>query len=186
MVMNVMESGIGKLDEGWKESRYQFFQMMEVIYDGSHYKGGPVKLDTAYPVTSMMLLYRFLHLHQNKPLFERLHSSYQKVQNSQRQALPFFRDNLTRFYWDVFLRYFNFGRGGPLKVKVEVPNFGDSRSEIYSVASITDWDFLGGEEGYGSSGEPAHAEKALTWVLEALHLYSFDLGLVSEKMGRGK
>ena len=28
MVMNVMESGFGKLDEGWKESRYQFFQMM--------------------------------------------------------------------------------------------------------------------------------------------------------------
>jgi hypothetical protein len=184
MVMNVMESGIGKLDEGWKESRYQFFQMIEVIYDGSHYKGGPVELDAAYPVTSMMLLYRFLHLHQNKPLFERLHSSYQKVQNSQRQALPFFRDNLTRFYWDVFLRYFNFGRGGPLKVKVEVPSFGDSRSEIYPVVNISDWELLRGEEGYVPIGEPTHAEKALTWVLEALHLYAFDLGLVSEKRVR--
>jgi hypothetical protein len=184
MVMNVMESGFGKLDEGWKESRYQFFQMMEVVYDGSHYKGSPVELDAAYPVTSMMLLYRFLHLHQNKPLFEQLQSSYHKVQNSQRQALPFFRDNLTRFYWDVFLRYFNFGRGGPLKVKVEVPSFGDSRSEIYPVVSITDWELLRGDEGYVPSGEPAHAEKALTWVLEALHLYAVDLELALEKRGR--
>jgi len=42
---------------------------------------------------------------------------------------------------------------------------------------------LRGEEGYVPSGEPDHAEKALTWVLEAMHLYSFDLGLMHEKGG---
>ncbi len=57
-----------------------------------------------------------------------------------------------------------------------IPSFGDSRSEIYSIASITDWEMLRGEEGYVSSGEPAHAEKALIWVLEAMNLYAFDLG----------
>ncbi len=180
MVMGIMESEIGKLEGEVKENRYQFFQMMEVIYDGSHYKGGPVERESAYPATSMMLLYRFLHMHQNKQLLEQLQSGYRRVQQSQRQALNIFRDNLTRFYWDIFLRYFNFGRGGPLKVKVEVPSFESSRSEIYPVASITDWEMLRGEEGYVPSGEPAHAEKALTWVLEAMHLYAFDLGLIHE------
>jgi hypothetical protein len=180
MVMGIMESEIGKLEEEVKENRYQFFQMMEVIYDGSHYKGGPVDRESAYPATSIMLLYRFLHMHQNKPLLEQLQTGYKKVLYSQRQALPFFRDNMTRFYWDVFLRYFNFGRGGSLKVKVEIPSFGDSRSEIYPVVTISDWEMLRGEEGYVPSGEPAHAENALTWVLEAMHLYAFDLGLVRE------
>jgi hypothetical protein len=184
MVMNIMESGIGKLEGEVKENRYQFFQMMEVIYDASHYQSGPVMRDSAYPATSMMLLYRFLHMHQNKPLLTRLQSGYTKVQQSQRQALNIFRDNLTRFYWDIFLRYFNFGRGGPLKVKVDVPSFDGSRSEIYPVVSITDWEMLRGEEGYVPAGEPDHAEKALTWVLEAMHLYAFDLGLVGEKRGR--
>jgi hypothetical protein len=184
MVMSIMESGIGKLEGEAKENRYQFFQMMEVIYDGSHYQGGPVERESAYPATSMMLLYRFLHMHQNKFFLEQLQSAYKKVQYSQRQALPLFRDNLTRFYWDVFLRYFNFGRGGSLKVKVEVPSFVDSRSEIYPVVTISDWEILRGEEGYVPSGEPAHAEKALAWVLEAMHLYAFDLGLAREKGGR--
>jgi len=181
MVMGIMESEIGKLEGKVKENRYQFFQMMEVIYDGSHYKGGPVERESAYPGTSIMLLYRFLHMHQNKALFDQLQAGYKKVLFSQRQALPFFRDNMTRFYWDVFLRYFNFGRGGPLKVKVEVPSFGDSRSEIYPVVTISDWEMLRGEEGYVPSGEPDHAEKALTWVLEAIHLYAFDLDFAREK-----
>jgi hypothetical protein len=180
MVMGIMESEIGKLEGEMKENRYQFFQMMEVIYDGSHYKDGPVERESAYPATSIMLLYRFLHMHQNKPFLEQLQAGYKKVLFSQRQALPFFRDNITRFYWDVFLRYFNFGRGGPLKVKIEVPTFGDSRSEIYPVVTISDWEMLRGEEGYVPGGEPDHAEKALTWVLEAMHLYAFDLGLARE------
>ncbi|MBI9051788.1 MAG: hypothetical protein JEZ00_20385 [Anaerolineaceae bacterium] len=180
MVMTVMEPGMEMFDEGWKEHRYRFFQMMEVIYDGSHYKNGPVERDAAFPVISLMLLYRFLHLHQNKPLLDRIQNGYKKVLYSQKQALPFFRDNLTRFYWDVFLRYFNFGRNGPLKVKVEIPNFNDVRSEIFPVVTITDWEFLRGEEGYIQAGEPDHAEKALSWVLEALHIHAFDLELIHE------
>lgn len=180
MVMGIMESEIGKLEGEVKENRYQFFQMMEVIYDGSHYKGGPVERESAYPATSIMLLYRFLHMHQNKQLLEQLQSGYRWVQQSQRQALNIFRDHLTRFYWDIFLRHFNFGRGGPLKIKVEVPTYESSRSEIYPEASITDWEMLRGEEGYVHSGEPAHAENALTWVLEAMHLYAFDLGLMND------
>lgn len=183
MVMGIMESEIGKLEGEVKENRSQFFQMMEVIYDGSHYKGGPVERESAYPATSIMLLHRFLHMHQNKPLLDQLQAGYKKVLFSQRQALPFFRDNITRFYWDVFLRYFNFGRGGPLKVKIEVPSFGDSRSEIYPVVTISDWEMLRGEDGYVPNGEPTHAENALSWVLEAMHLYAFDLGLVREKGG---
>jgi hypothetical protein len=96
----------------------------------------------------------------------------------------FFSAGSGRFVLNLLRRghgYFNFGRGGPLKVKVEVPTFESSRSEIYPVATITDWEMLRGEEGYVPSGEPAHAGKALTWVLEAMHLYAFDLGLVREK-----
>jgi hypothetical protein len=119
-------------------------------------------------------------MHQNKHLLEQLQSGYRWVQQSQRQALNIFRDHLTRFYWDIFLRHFNFGRGGPLKIKVEVPTFETSRSEIYPEASITDWEMLRGEEGYVPSGEPVHAEEALSWVMEAMHLYAFDLGLVRE------
>lgn len=186
MVMGIMESEIGKLEGEAKGNRYQFFQMMEVIYDGSHFKGGPVDRESAYPATSIMLLYRFLHMHQNKELLEQLHSGYKRVQQSQRQALNLFRDQLTHFYWDIFLRYFNFGRGGPLRVRVEVPSFDSSRSEIYPVANITDWEMLRGEEGYVQCGEPSHAEEALSWVLEAMHFYAFDLGLIREKYASHK
>lgn len=70
------------------------------------------------------------------------------------------------------------------KLKWRSKNFGDSRSEIYPVVSITDWELLRSEEGYALAGKPAHAETALAWVLEALHLHAFDLGLVREKRGR--
>ena len=80
MVMSIMESEIGKLEGEVKENRYQFLQMMEVIYDGSHYKGGPVDRESAYPATSIMLLYRFLHMHQNKELLEQLQPGYKRVQ----------------------------------------------------------------------------------------------------------
>jgi hypothetical protein len=66
---------------------------------------------------------------------------------------------------------------------VEVRTFESSRSEIHLVASITDWEMLRGEEGYVPGGEPAHTENALIWVLEAMHLYAFDLGLMREKRG---
>lgn len=91
MVMGIMESEIGKMEGEVKENRYQFFQMMEVIYDGSHYKGGSVDRESAYPATSIMLLFRFLHMHQNTVLLEQLQFGYKRVQQSQRQALPFFR-----------------------------------------------------------------------------------------------
>ncbi len=65
-----------------------------------------------------------------------------------------------------------------------MPTFESSRSEIYPVANITGWEMLRGEEGYVQSGEPAHAEETLSWGLEAMHLYAFDLGLVLEKRVR--
>jgi hypothetical protein len=97
--------------------------MIEAIYDGSHYQGGPVECESAYPATSMMLLYRFLHMHQNKQSLDQLQSGYKRVQQSQRQALNIFMNYLTRFNWDIVRRYFKFGRVGPHKVKVEVPSF---------------------------------------------------------------
>ena len=65
-----------------------------------------------------------------------------------------------------------------------MPTFESSCSEIYPVANITNWEMLRGEEGYVQSGEPTHAEEALSWVLEAMHLYAFDLELALEKRVR--
>jgi hypothetical protein len=73
--------------------------------------------------------------------------------------------------------HFLFGKIGKglvfqVKIKVRTP-----------IACITNWKLLRGKDGYIPNREPAHTGKALTWVLETMHLYAFDLGLAREKRG---
>jgi hypothetical protein len=179
LVMYALDSTTDSNEGIETDQRQQFFEIIETIYDGSHYRGGPVLEKAAFSVTSLTLLFRFLHLHQNRTLLEQLQASYKNVLSSQRKGISFFRVTLTRFYWDVFLRYFDFGRGGPLKVKVEVPSFEDDSSEIYTSVKIYNRYLLVDENREVAEDEPKHAEESLAWVLDALYLYSYDLGLMN-------
>ena len=77
--------------------------------------------------------------------------------------------------WDVFLRYFGFGRGGPLNVYVKIPELGDKASQIQIDVIITKSDAItlpwtSTEETY---------EAAISWMLTSLVTYPVDLGLAS-------
>jgi hypothetical protein len=120
-------------------------------------------------------------MHQNAILLHQLQDGYRRVIASQHRGITFFRDTLTRFYWDNFLKHFNFGRGGPLKVSVEVPGFDSESSEIHTWVRIQEKDLLADENGSGSNDDLLHAQEALAWVLDALYIYAFDLGLVVTK-----
>jgi len=130
--------------------------------------------------------YWFLHLHQNQVLLEQLQTGYKAVLASQKKGISYFRVTLTRFYWDIFLRYFNFGRGGPLQVWVDVPGFDDDKSEIYTCVRICKPELMIDEDELLESGITQDAEKSLSWVLDALYLYPYDLGLIIQNSKGGK
>ena len=165
--------------------RVEFFETMEFIYEASHYRGGPVNTVAAFPRLSLLLLGRFLHAHQNQALLRDLILARRNVQSNLNRGVNTFRDALTRMYWDVFLRYFDFGRGGPLEVRVRVPGFDDYRSDIYVQVSIRSNRFLSRYGEDPSDHERRNAEAALAWVLEALWIYGEELALY-ERRGHPK
>jgi len=82
---------------------------------------------------------------------------------------------VTKLLWDVFMRYFGFGRGGPLDVYVKIPDLGDKASQIQIDVIITNNDavilpWTSADETY---------EDAISWMLTALVMYPMDLGLSS-------
>lgn len=81
--------------------------------------------------------------------------------------------------WDVFLRYFGFGRGGPLDIYVKIPELGNKASQIQIDVIITNNDavilpWTSKDETY---------EEAISWMLTALVMYSVDIGLSSSPCG---
>ena len=180
IIMDAIENSMEKGEELWSRNRRSFFEMMETIYDCSHYNGGPVKTESAFPSRSLYMLDRFLHLHQNRKLLEQLQNGFRMVRTAQTRGVVFFRSVLTQFYWDVFLRYFAFGRNGPLEVGVNVPSLDDDCSEIRTRVQIKSWHLLKGK-GLQETQDISHAETATAWVFDALYHYANDLGLIVDR-----
>ncbi len=185
LVMSILKPSISKERNFWSVNRKSLFELMESIYDGSHYKGGPVETESAFPVSSLNILHSFLHLHQNANLLKQLQFGYKDVKQGQFRGIIFFRNALTHFYWDVFLKYFSFGRNGPLEVWVCVPSMDDERSDIYTKVRIKNQSLLSGK-GLQEHLSLEHLERSLEWVLDALFLYADELGLITDNRGKGK
>lgn len=160
-----------------RERSHRFFDLMLQIYEASHGRYSPTETYSAFPVESLYLLRRYLHAHQNKELFEELKTALDWAHQHD-QGVVRFRNAMTRVIWDVFLRHQGFGRGGPLRVAFLVPDFGDSRSDFYVHVWVAERKMFRRQRlprfDYNKQ-EPE--EEALAWVLEALVLYAYELGL---------
>lgn len=145
------------------------------IYSPSMGSNGPTRRYSTFPHESIQMLKHFLHLPQNAGLLQALKESMVWIE-SRKSGLLVYRDAATRLIWDVFLRYFGFGRGGALHVFVKVPDAGETFSEIKIDAHLSgalDPD----DKIYVSSSINHGYEDALSWVLTALFTYQVELGL---------
>ena len=168
-----------------RQRSQNFFSLMMLIYSASHYKGSDTLEYAAFPINSLRLLYRYLNAHQNQGLFEQLRQAMPNLQYQASVGIIGFRNALTKVFWDIFLRWHGLARGGPLKAVVQVPDFQDRRSEFYVWVNIDNHQMVGYESLFGSYYDRiADARNALAWVLEALFLYAYELGL-SDKPGLG-
>jgi hypothetical protein len=157
--------------------RGAFFDLMRTIYQVSHYKDGPVMKQAALPVLSLILLYRYLNMHQNLRLLEIMRHSRDEVRKSQNRGINLYRDAYCRMCWE-FLRYHGFGRNGPLQLVVYIPHLGSEDSEVSVAIKISDRDLVIGMDGVYAWGDLELSEKALAWVLSAFWIYGEELDLI--------
>ena len=151
-----------------------FCEIAMTIYRKSNTPNSPTRKYSAFPQESIQTLRQFLHLPQNAGLLQGLKEGVAGIISKQ-SGLIVYRDAVTKLLWDVFLRYFGFGRGGPLDVYVKIPELGDKASQIQIDVIITNNDAIilpwtSKEETY---------EDAISWMLTALVMYPVDLGLSS-------
>lgn len=168
-----------------RQRSQNFFSLMILIYDASHYTGSDTLEYAAFPLKSLRLLFRYLNAHQNRELFEQLRQAMPNLQYQASVGIIGFRNALTKFFWDIFLRWHGLARGGPLKVVVQVPDFQDRRSEFYVMVRIENHNMVGYDRYYEyTHSRKFTAETALAWVLEALFLYAYELGLSDKPRSR--
>lgn len=151
-----------------------FCEIAMTIYRKSNSSGSPTRKYSAFPQESLQTLKQFLHLPQNSGLLQGLKEGVAGIIGKQ-SGLIVYRDAVTKLLWDVFLRYFGFGRGGPLDVYVKIPDMGDKASQIQIDVIITKSDSIALP---WTSAEETY-EDAISWMLTALVMYPVDLGLSS-------
>ena len=167
------------------KNRASFFDLMRTIYLVSHYRGGPVFKDATMPVHSLVLLYRYLNMHQNSALLQLMLKARDELRKSQNRGINLYRDAYSRMCWE-FLRYHGFGRHGPLNVFVRVPPLSGDDSEMFVEVKIRDQELVIGEDGIYLMNDLEYAESALSWVLSAFWIYGEELGLTGKKGMDGK
>jgi hypothetical protein len=167
------------------ENRASFFDLMRTIYLVSHYQGGPVFQNAALPVLSLVLLYRYLNMHQNRALLLLMLKARDEVRKSQNRGINLYRDTFSRMCWE-FLRYHGFGRLGPLAIIIRVPHLNSDESEMNVEVRIEDKDLVIGENGVYLLNDLEDAQSSLAWVLSAFWIYGEELGLVKKKKSEDK
>ena len=160
-----------------RQRSHRFFALMLFIYKASHYRHSPTLDYATLPVESLYLLRRYLHAHQNAALLSKIK---QGLANAAKNAdgVTRYRNAMTQFIWNVFLRWHGFARGGPLRVKVEPPGFETGRSDFYVEVHVSNPDMFDHPYVFRSGTyEMEPEEQALAWVLEAMVNYPTELGL---------
>ena len=151
-----------------------FCETAMTIYRMSMDKNSPARKYSAFPQESVMGLRDFLHMPENAVLLQALKDGYSWIEG-RKSGLILYRESVTKLIWDVFLRYFGFGRVGPLNVFVGIPDLAEKSSQI-TVDVILD---KGGDQRLQLSSEGISYEEAISWMLTAVIVYPVDLGLTS-------
>lgn len=151
-----------------------FCEIAMTIYRKSMNSNSPTRKYSAFPHESIQALKQFLHLSQNAGLLQSLKDGIAWIE-ARKSGLLLYRDGITKLVWDVVLRYFGFGRGGPLNVFVGIPDLGDKSSQIRIDVILEKSEEM--QLPWTSAKETY--EDAISWMLTALTMYPVDLGLAS-------
>ncbi len=161
-----------KLPSHEAEQLAGFCEIAMNIYRRSMRKDSHTRKYSAFPHESVQTLRGFLHLPVNAGLLRELKEGYAWIE-SRKSGLILYRDAVTRLIWDVVMRHFGIGQGGPLKIFVGIPDLAEKASTIMIEVILEKSEELrlpwtSGDETY---------EDAISWMLTALFLYPVDLGL---------
>jgi hypothetical protein len=160
-----------------RQRSHRFFALILFIYKASHYRHSPTLDYATLPVESLYLLRRYLHAHQNAALLSKIKQGL-AIAAKNADGVTRYRNAMTQFIWNVFLRWHGFARGGPLRVKVEPPGFETGRSDFYVEVHVSNPDMFDHPYVFRSGTyEMEPEEQALAWVLEAMVNYPTELGL---------
>lgn len=151
-----------------------FCETAMTIYKLSMDKNSPARRYSAFPQESVMGLREYLHMPENAVLMQALKDGSNWIE-SRKSGLILYREAVTRLVWDVFLRYFGFGRVGPLNVFVGIPDLAEKSSQITIDVILNKSEDLRSP----SSSVDIPYEEAISWMLTALIMYPVDLGLAS-------
>ena len=150
-----------------------FCETAMTIYRMSMDKNSPARKFSAFPQESVVGLRDYLHMHENATLLQALKDGYSWIE-SRKSGLILYREAVTKLIWDVFLRYFGFGRVGPLNVFVGIPDLAEKSSQI-TIDVILD---KKEDPRLQSSSDGISYEEAISWMLTAVITYPVDLELI--------
>jgi hypothetical protein len=154
---------------------YHLGALALAIYQPDFGEKGHTVLYGAYPSNSMKLLHEFLHHPSNRRLLFLLRGEMRAFRKQ--SGVTMLRHVSTRLAWS-FLRYFGFGRGGPMILFVRVPEMGDNTSEVRFELHV---DQILQNEHLTHPKIEEKSIKAISWLLSALITYPEELGLVDGK-----
>ena len=138
-------------------------------------EGGRTSVYAAHPANSLGALREFLHHPSNRRLLFLLRGETRAFRKQ--SGVTMLRHASTRLAWS-FLRYFGFGRGGPLILFVRVPEMGENTSEIQFELLFTP---RVNDKRLVPPDPEDKSMLALGWLLSALITYPKELGLTEEK-----
>jgi hypothetical protein len=138
-------------------------------------EGGCTSVYAEHPANSLGALREFLHHPSNRRLLFLLRGETRAFRKQ--SGVTMLRHASTRLAWS-FLRYFGFGRGGPLILFVRVPEMGENTSEIQFELLFTP---RVNDKRLVPPDPEDKSILALGWLLSALITYPKELGLAEEK-----
>jgi hypothetical protein len=138
-------------------------------------EGGCTSVYAEHPANSLGALREFLHHPSNRRLLFLLRGETRAFRKQ--SGVTMLRHASTRLAWS-FLRYFGFGRGGPLILFVRVPEMGENTSEIQFELLFTP---RVNDKRLVPPDPEDKSMLALGWLLSALIIYPKELGLAEEK-----
>ncbi len=141
-----------------------------LIHTASYYPNSPSLKAAVFPHASIWLLHRYLNDPRMGAVKTELRQSLTRI-HKRNPGMVMLRETVTGLLWDVLLFHHGLGRGGPLQVVFQIPDFQDRSSDFRVEVRLSD-DL---REKYTEEA------KALGWCLGGIYLYRRHLGLIEEK-----
>jgi hypothetical protein len=175
LVELIQADGPSRLNHEASKRLFHLGALAYAIHQLDFGEGGCTSVYAEHPANSLGALREFLHHPSNRRLLFLLRGETRAFRKQ--SGVTMLRHASTRLAWS-FLRYFGFGRGGPLILFVRVPEMGENTSEIQFELLFTP---RVNDKRLVPPDPEDKSMLALGWLLSALIIYPKELGLTEEK-----